>query len=168
MWSLCALAEEENPEFWRSQAQKTLQSVLDRKLNTNVAKNILFFLGDGKLLNIVVSSRRAEPGTIYTCLCCFLSQFHKKQKYFKDSRSIENGFLQQTHTTKSYFSYHRDNYLFETVSVMCASGMGIATYTAARILKGQLQNQSGEETVMTMDTFPNVGLVKVHKHIKNV
>uniref|UniRef100_A0A7N6C1X7 Alkaline phosphatase n=1 Tax=Anabas testudineus TaxID=64144 RepID=A0A7N6C1X7_ANATE len=78
---------EENPEFWRSQAQKTLQSVLDRKLNTNVAKNILFFLGDG---------------------------------------------------------------------------MGIATYTAARILKGQLQNQSGEETVMTMDTFPNVGLVKTY------
>lgn len=42
--------------------------------------------------------------------------------------------------------------------------MGMTTYTAARILKGQLQNQTGEETVMTMDTFPNVGLVKV-KHI---
>lgn len=42
--------------------------------------------------------------------------------------------------------------------------MGITTYTAARILKGQLQNQSGEETVMTMDTFPYVGLAKVHAH----
>lgn len=42
--------------------------------------------------------------------------------------------------------------------------MGMTTYTAARILKGQLQNQTGEETVMTMDTFPNVGLVKV-KHL---
>lgn len=39
--------EEENPEFWRSQARTSLQSVLDRKLNTNVAKNIVFFLGDG-------------------------------------------------------------------------------------------------------------------------
>lgn len=39
--------------------------------------------------------------------------------------------------------------------------MGITTYTSARILKGQLQNQTGEETVMTMDTFPSVGLVKV-------
>lgn len=49
----------------------------------------------------------------------------------------------------------------------CASGMGMTTYTAARILKGQLQNQTGEETVMTMDTFPNVGLVKVkHLHRK--
>lgn len=47
------------------------------------------------------------------------------------------------------------------VCVLCSSGMGITTYTAARILKGQLQNQTGEETVMTMDTFPNVGLAKV-------
>ncbi|KAK5928912.1 hypothetical protein CgunFtcFv8_010192 [Champsocephalus gunnari] len=85
--SCSAKVQEENPEFWRSQARVTLQSVLDRKLNTNVAKNILFFLGDG---------------------------------------------------------------------------MGITTYTAARILKGQLQNQTGEETVMTMDTFPNVGLAKTY------
>ncbi|XP_070685154.1 alkaline phosphatase, tissue-nonspecific isozyme [Pempheris klunzingeri] len=82
-----AKVEEENPEFWRSQARRTLQSSLDRKLNTNVAKNILFFLGDG---------------------------------------------------------------------------MGITTFTAARILKGQLQNHTGEETVMTMDTFPNLGLAKTY------
>lgn len=43
-----ASVEEENPEFWRSKARASLQSVLDRKLNTNVAKNIVFFLGDGK------------------------------------------------------------------------------------------------------------------------
>uniref|UniRef100_A0A8C5H491 Alkaline phosphatase n=1 Tax=Gouania willdenowi TaxID=441366 RepID=A0A8C5H491_GOUWI len=86
--SVCwLLVQEEDPQFWRSQARRTLQSVLDRKLNTNVAKNILFFLGDG---------------------------------------------------------------------------MGITTFTAARILKGQLQNQTGEETVMTMDTFPNVGLAKTY------
>ncbi|XP_041849964.1 alkaline phosphatase, tissue-nonspecific isozyme [Melanotaenia boesemani] len=77
--------EEEDPEYWRSQARENLQWVLDRKLNANVAKNIVFFLGDG---------------------------------------------------------------------------MGLTTYTAARILKGQLQNRTGEETVMTMDTFPHVGLAK--------
>ncbi|XP_005805943.1 alkaline phosphatase-like [Xiphophorus maculatus] len=82
-----AKVEEENPEFWRSKATQTLQSVLDRKLNTNVAKNVILFLGDG---------------------------------------------------------------------------MGITTYTAARILKGQLQDQTGEETVMTMDTFPHVGLAKTY------
>ena len=62
--------EEENSEYWRSQARETLQSVLDRKPNTNVAKNILFFLGDGKL-------RKALPGrTVETNrnyhLTCFL------------------------------------------------------------------------------------------------
>ncbi|KAI4885116.1 hypothetical protein NFI96_020605, partial [Prochilodus magdalenae] len=77
----------QDPEFWRTQAQATLKSALSRTLNTNVAKNIVLFLGDG---------------------------------------------------------------------------MGITTMTAARILKGQLQNQTGEETVMAMDTFPHVGLAKVY------
>ncbi|XP_037533930.1 alkaline phosphatase, tissue-nonspecific isozyme [Nematolebias whitei] len=85
-WS-CAKVEEENPDYWRSRARETLQSALDRKPNTNIAKNILFFLGDG---------------------------------------------------------------------------MGVTTFTAARILKGQLQNQSGEDSVMTMDTFPHVGLAKTY------
>lgn len=51
-WS-CGLnfcpVEEENPEFWRSQARETLQSALNRKINTNVAKNVVLFLGDGEL-----------------------------------------------------------------------------------------------------------------------
>ncbi|XP_028980614.2 alkaline phosphatase, tissue-nonspecific isozyme isoform X2 [Esox lucius] len=82
-----AYVEEENPEFWRTQGAKALQAALDRKFNTNVAKNIMLFLGDG---------------------------------------------------------------------------MGITTITAARILKGQMNNQSGEETVMIMDTFPHAGLVKTY------
>lgn len=50
----------------------------------------------------------------------------------------------------------------------CWSGMGVTTITAARILKGQLQNRTGEETVMNMDTFPYVGLAKVTTHTKHV
>ncbi|CAB1349175.1 unnamed protein product [Coregonus sp. 'balchen'] len=79
--------EEENPEFWRAQGAKALQAALNRKLNTNVARNIMLYLGDG---------------------------------------------------------------------------MGITTITAARILKGQMHKQSGEETVMTMDTFPHAGLLKTY------
>ncbi|KAG7272919.1 hypothetical protein CRUP_002499 [Coryphaenoides rupestris] len=41
--STAAPVEEENPEFWRYQARQTLQAVLDRKTNTNVAKNIVLF-----------------------------------------------------------------------------------------------------------------------------
>lgn len=40
-------------------------------------------------------------------------------------------------------------------------GMGITTVTAARILKGQLAGQTGEEAGLVMDTFPYVALSKV-------
>lgn len=40
-------------------------------------------------------------------------------------------------------------------------GMGVPTVTAARILKGQLAGQSGEESSLVMDTFPYVALSKV-------
>ncbi|XP_064824701.1 alkaline phosphatase-like [Oncorhynchus masou masou] len=41
-------------------------------------------------------------------------------------------------------------------------GMGIPTVTAARILKGQLSGQSGEETQLEMDKFPFVALSKTY------
>ncbi|KAJ0022411.1 hypothetical protein NQD34_009901 [Periophthalmus magnuspinnatus] len=85
--SSIAKVEEEDPEYWRAQARQALKATLSRKTNTNVAKNVILFLGDG---------------------------------------------------------------------------MSITTITASRILKGQLQNQSGEDSVMTMDTFPNVGLIKTY------
>uniref|UniRef100_A0A667ZJ54 Alkaline phosphatase n=1 Tax=Myripristis murdjan TaxID=586833 RepID=A0A667ZJ54_9TELE len=41
-------------------------------------------------------------------------------------------------------------------------GMGVPTVTAARILKGQLHGQSGEETQLEMDKFPFVALAKTY------
>lgn len=40
-------------------------------------------------------------------------------------------------------------------------GMGVSTVTAARILKGQMSGQSGEESLLEMDKFPFVSLSKV-------
>ncbi|XP_032087628.1 alkaline phosphatase, tissue-nonspecific isozyme [Thamnophis elegans] len=80
--------KEKDPQFWRLQAQETLQRALSlQRLNTNVANNIILFLGDG---------------------------------------------------------------------------MGISTVTAARILKGQLQRKTGEETILEMDRFPFVALSKTY------
>jgi len=42
-----------------------------------------------------------------------------------------------------------------------AAGMGVSTVTAARILKGQLRNGKGEESLLEMDKFPYVALAKV-------
>lgn len=44
---------------------------------------------------------------------------------------------------------------------LVSAGMGVPTVTAARILKGQLSGQSGEETQLEMDKFPFVSLAKV-------
>uniref|UniRef100_A0A3Q3WR19 Alkaline phosphatase n=1 Tax=Mola mola TaxID=94237 RepID=A0A3Q3WR19_MOLML len=41
-------------------------------------------------------------------------------------------------------------------------GMGVPTVTAARILKGQLKGQSGEETQLEMEKFPFVSLAKTY------
>ncbi|CAL9704628.1 unnamed protein product [Knipowitschia caucasica] len=41
-------------------------------------------------------------------------------------------------------------------------GMGVPTVTAARILKGQLSGQSGEETLLEMDKFPFLSLAKTY------
>lgn len=41
--------KEKDPKYWRDQAQQTLKNALRlQKLNTNVAKNVILFLGDGE------------------------------------------------------------------------------------------------------------------------
>ncbi|XP_032888137.1 intestinal-type alkaline phosphatase 1-like [Amblyraja radiata] len=50
----------------------------------------------------------------------------------------------------------------KNVILFLGDGMGIPTVTAARILKGQLQGHPGEETVLTMESFPHLGLSKTY------
>ncbi|KAI6073820.1 Alkaline phosphatase [Aix galericulata] len=41
---------EKDPEYWRQQAQETLRDALRlQRLNQNVAKNLILFLGDGEM-----------------------------------------------------------------------------------------------------------------------
>uniref|UniRef100_A0A8D0GJB1 Alkaline phosphatase n=1 Tax=Sphenodon punctatus TaxID=8508 RepID=A0A8D0GJB1_SPHPU len=50
--------KEKNPQYWREQAQQTLKKALKlQKLNTNVAKNIIMFLGDGMGVSTVTAAR---------------------------------------------------------------------------------------------------------------
>jgi Alkaline phosphatase len=72
--------------FWKTEAQKKLRQHLEKKLNENVAKNLIIFLGDG---------------------------------------------------------------------------MSIATITSSRIYSGQKMGFSGEESVLSFEEFPHVGLSKV-------
>lgn len=50
----------------------------------------------------------------------------------------------------------------KNVIVFLGDGMGVSTITAARILKGQLKNKTGEEEKLSFEEFPHVGLSKTY------
>ncbi|XP_041479976.1 alkaline phosphatase-like isoform X2 [Lytechinus variegatus] len=81
------LATAQDAAFWNNQAQTTLRNALNREQNRGIAKNVIFFLGDG---------------------------------------------------------------------------MDITTSTASRILRGQLNGETGEEDSLIWDTFPHVALSKTY------
>nr|CAD7402379.1 unnamed protein product [Timema cristinae] len=49
----------------------------------------------------------------------------------------------------------------KNVVVFVGDGLGLATLTAARILKGQKEGKTGEEGWLAWDLFPAVALAKV-------
>lgn len=49
--------EEENPEVWNRVASQTIQKLLSYQHNTNLAKNLIIFLGDGMGVNTVNAGR---------------------------------------------------------------------------------------------------------------
>uniref|UniRef100_A0A673FMG2 Alkaline phosphatase n=1 Tax=Sinocyclocheilus rhinocerous TaxID=307959 RepID=A0A673FMG2_9TELE len=50
----------------------------------------------------------------------------------------------------------------KNIILFLGDGMGVPTVTAARILKGQMSGQSGEETQLEMDKFPYIALSKTY------
>ena len=48
---------EKTTKYWFDQAQSTLKDKLYQKPNTNVAKNIIYFLGDGMSLTTLTAAR---------------------------------------------------------------------------------------------------------------
>lgn len=55
------MEQDHNPEnedlFWNFGAQLTLQDRLSNQINTNVAKNIILFIGDGMSMSTVAAAR---------------------------------------------------------------------------------------------------------------
>lgn len=45
--------------------------------------------------------------------------------------------------------------------IMLGDGMSMSTVTSSRILKGQLDGKTGEETILSWETFPHIALSKV-------
>ncbi|KAI8437087.1 hypothetical protein MSG28_010443 [Choristoneura fumiferana] len=49
--------DEKNKDHWNMQAQWTLRAKLSATLNTNIAKNVIFFLGDGMSVTTLAATR---------------------------------------------------------------------------------------------------------------
>ncbi|XP_034567264.1 intestinal-type alkaline phosphatase-like isoform X2 [Notolabrus celidotus] len=56
----------------------------------------------------------------------------------------------------------------KNIILFLGDGMGVSTVSAARILRGQMEGRSGEETMLAMDTFPYVALSKTYSVDKQV
>ncbi|KAH3827561.1 hypothetical protein DPMN_129498 [Dreissena polymorpha] len=50
----------------------------------------------------------------------------------------------------------------KNVMLFLGDGMGVSTVTAARILHGQLQNKTGEESALAFENFPYIALSKTY------
>lgn len=50
----------------------------------------------------------------------------------------------------------------KNVILFVGDGMGVSTVTAARIFDGQSKGMSGEDNILSFETFPNVSLVKTY------
>uniref|UniRef100_H2Z2U9 Alkaline phosphatase n=1 Tax=Ciona savignyi TaxID=51511 RepID=H2Z2U9_CIOSA len=56
----------------------------------------------------------------------------------------------------------RNKNVAKNVILFLGDGMGVASITTGRILRGQNAGSSGEETKLTMDTFPHFGFSKTY------
>lgn len=54
------------------------------------------------------------------------------------------------------------------VIIFVGDGMSMATIAAGRVLKGQLNEKSGEETEMVFESFPHLGMSKTYNIDKQV
>lgn len=55
-----SLALNENAEFWKQNGHQTLMKNLNLKLNENVAKNIILFIGDGMGIPTITATRHLK------------------------------------------------------------------------------------------------------------
>ncbi|XP_061742336.1 alkaline phosphatase, tissue-nonspecific isozyme [Nerophis ophidion] len=97
-------------------------------------------------------------------ICCFLFaaclgqvKFPEQEKDPNFWRSWAQRTLQNALTLQQLNQNRAKNLI-----LFLGDGMGIPTVTAARILKGQLSGQSGEETQLEMEKFPHVALSKTY------
>ncbi|XP_058858012.1 alkaline phosphatase-like isoform X2 [Acipenser ruthenus] len=93
----------------------------------------------------------------FASICAAIPQFPEQEKEPKFWRD----WAQRT-LTKALSLQRLNTNIAKNAILFLGDGMGIPTVTAARILKGQMNGFSGEETQLEMDKFPHVALAKTY------
>lgn len=71
-------------------------------------------------------------------------------------------------TLKNSLKMKPNTGIAKNVIIFIGDGMGLSTVNAARIYKGQKMGNTGEETILEFEQFPNVALSKVYGSDKQV
>ncbi|XP_072522279.1 alkaline phosphatase, tissue-nonspecific isozyme [Salminus brasiliensis] len=97
---------------------------------------------------------------LLSCLVCRglgKPQFPEQEK----DPGFWNAWAQRTLRNALNLQQHNRN-IAKNIILFLGDGMGVPTVTAARILKGQLSGQYGEEVQLEMDKFPYLSLSKTY------
>ncbi len=60
-----------DPAYWQEVAQEELHEALHNTVNTNIAKNVILFIGDGMSLSTVTAARIYKVYSETNTLCFF-------------------------------------------------------------------------------------------------
>ncbi|KAJ7306540.1 hypothetical protein JRQ81_009902 [Phrynocephalus forsythii] len=92
---------------------------------------------------------------VEACLASLVPEKEKNPEYWRHQ-------AQETLREALRLQEELNTNVAKNIILFLGDGMGVSTVTAARILKGQLQNQNGEDTLLEMDRFPYVALSKTY------
>lgn len=74
----------------------------------------------------------------------------------------EDWYRQGRHAVQQAKKYTPIVHRPRNIILFVGDGMGVSTVTAARILEGQLRGKSGEENLLSFETFPHTALIKTY------
>lgn len=63
---------------------------------------------------------------------------------------------------RAKLEYKENKNIAKNVIIFIGDGLGPTTVTASRILRGQVNNQPGEETILKFEEFPHIALTKTY------
>uniref|UniRef100_A0A673LR44 alkaline phosphatase n=1 Tax=Sinocyclocheilus rhinocerous TaxID=307959 RepID=A0A673LR44_9TELE len=94
--------------------------------------------------------------------CASLLTVYFSKQQFKEEQHPNFWYVKGKEALHTSLSMKPNLHRAKNLILFLGDGMGISTVTAARIMKGQMEGKTGEESVLAMDTFPHLALSKTY------